>query len=155
MLNSTNSTRSGVFSLARNAGFAIALLALSGCGGFEGVELKGKVFDVIGVNGDKNSKTPKMQRRAGLVTPPSLERLPNPDEKPATGGDALASIADPDRIEKEAPEALARRQAEYCKKHYEPAVQRGDDTAASIEGPAGPCRRSVMTAIEKLNSSDE
>ena len=132
-----------------------ALLVCGGCGGFDGVELKGKVFDVIGANGSGDNRAPTMERRAGLVTPPSLERLPNPDEKQPSGDEVLASIADPDRINKEAPEELMRRQKEYCDIHYAPAVARGDDTAASIEGPAGPCRQSVMTAIEKLNAGSQ
>ena len=51
---------------------------------------------------------------------------------------------------------LERQQAEYCKKNYEDAKAHGDETAADLAaGPLGPCRGSVLTAIEKWNKSEE
>lgn len=128
-------------------------LALGGCSPGE-VELQGKIFDVMGVNSNGPKETPKVARRSGLVTPPSLERLPEPGSAQGPANDELAGIADPDRIVREAPAALAARQKAYCDKHYEPAVAAGDATAESIEGPAGPCRRSVLTAIENWNKQE-
>jgi len=111
------------------------------------VQLEGKVFEALGVAGNQaRRETPKVAERTPLIVPPSLERLPTPGERPPTQ-DALASINDPDRARAVNAEQLAQAQAEYCAKHYEPAKARGDPDADTITGPAGPCRKSVLTAI--------
>ncbi len=134
------------------AAIIAATLALAGCGS-GGIEFKGKIFDAIGVNSTGPKTKTNLPRRSGLVTPPSLKRLPPPGSEPARQ-DALASINDPDRVKVESAQKLAKRQAEYCAKHYEPARARGDDSADSIEGPGGPCRNSVFTALKKWSSQE-
>lgn len=60
--------------------------ALSGCGGFDGVELNGKIFEAVGLSGDSFGKKsePKTEARAPLVLPPDTKRLPEPgDGQPA------------------------------------------------------------------------
>jgi len=126
-----------------------AISALGGCGGIGDVEFKGKLFDAVGLNNVTSKKTPKMVQRSGLVTPPSLDRLPVPGSAPPAQGDALASIHDPDHVAKESAEDLARRQKEYCDKYYEPGKARGDASVEGVEGPAGPCRVTFFTAIKK------
>jgi len=131
----------------------VALAALGGCGGIGDVEFKGKLFDAVGMNKSSSTKTPKMAQRSGLVTPPSLDRLPVPGSTPPpVQGDDLASINDPDRVARESAEDLARRQKAYCDKYYEPGRRRGDASVEGIEGPAGPCRETFFTAIKKANA---
>ncbi len=54
--------------------------ALSGCAGFDGVELQGGLFDAMGVSGSANrkAKEPKVAQRSGLIIPPSTQALPSP-----------------------------------------------------------------------------
>jgi len=112
------------------------------------VELEGKLFDALGVNSvTKKSETPEMAERTPLIVPPSLQRLPKPGEDPSRQDGLLALIDDPDRKREQSKEELAQAQAEYCQKHYEPAVARGDADASEIAGPAGPCRPSVLNAL--------
>jgi hypothetical protein len=119
------------------------------------VELNGGVFDVLGMSPSGQSKgaEPKMTERAPLVVPPSLDRLPAPGEETPESAQ-LAAIKDPD-VEKRLSQAeLDKQQAEYCKKNYEIPKARGDDSADAATGPLGPCRASVLTAIQKWNSEE-
>lgn len=145
-----NATRRRNVRGAMVVGAVVVLCAgLSGCG-YGDVEFKGKIFDAMGVNSGSSKKKVKLAPRTGLVTPPSLERLPEPGSA-VSGGEGLASIHDPDRAKVVDARELALRQAAYCKKHYDPLVLRGDASAEGIEGPAGPCRATVFTALKKAN----
>lgn len=131
-------------------GLAIALsLFMAGCGGIDGVQLNGKVFDAMGFNGDGGPKgDPKMAVRQPLVVPPGLEALPPPGsgkvEQPS-----LAEIQDPDKKLKVSQADLERQQAEYCKKNYEDAKFRGDSSADSVKGPLGSCAPSILSSVKK------
>jgi hypothetical protein len=52
-----------------------AALALAGCGG---VEFQGKVFDYVGLSGDRQEPDVKMAERPPLVLPPDTKALPQP-----------------------------------------------------------------------------
>ena len=122
------------------------------------MQFNGGIFDAVGLSDSAKAKLkrsePQIAERAPLVVPPSLERLPAPGEQPASQDQKLAAIQDPDEVKKVSKEELERKQAEYCKVHYEDAKTRGDETAVNAEGPLGPCRPSVLTAIKKWNASD-
>ena len=79
------------------AGCAI-LLSLAGCSGADsGVELNGKIFDVVGMGaGSKSRSEPKLAERAPLVPPPNVAALPAPDSVQASTGH-MAWPNDPDR----------------------------------------------------------
>ncbi len=65
-------SRGGAFSLA----VALAsTLALGGCGG---IELQGKVFDYMGLSGDRQQADVRMSERPPLLLPPNLHQLPQP-----------------------------------------------------------------------------
>ncbi|HET6390526.1 hypothetical protein [Hyphomicrobium sp.] len=128
---------------------SIALsLFLAGCGGFDGVQLNGKVFDVMGLNGGAPQGDPKLAARQPLVVPPGLESLPPPGSGKAEAP-TLAEIQDPDKKLKVSQADLERQQAEYCKKNYEEPKMRGDATADSASGPLGSCHGSILTAVKK------
>ncbi len=135
---------------------AILAVSLGGCA-MDEIEFNGGLFEMAGLgNNSRRTATPQMEPRSGIVVPPSTQQLPPPGsntQQQPGGYDDLAAINDPDQADKISQEELARRQKEYCDKHYEPARQRGDESAASIEGPAGPCRKSVLTAIKNWNNS--
>lgn len=140
---------------AATAAALLSALVISGCSA-DDVELNGKIFDVVGLNSGKTkSAEPKMAARAPLVMPPSPDRIPEPGLPPEGQAAEVAALADPDVVAKTSRAELERQQAEYCKVNYEQAKARGDNDADSASGPLGPCRGSVLTAIQKWNSDEE
>ncbi|MBS0233157.1 MAG: hypothetical protein JSR99_06695 [Proteobacteria bacterium] len=126
---------------------AIAML-LGGCGGYDGVQLNGKVFDMMGLNGDSTPKgDPKMAVRQPLTLPPS-DSLPPPGSG-KVDQPSLAEIQDPDKKKVVNQAELEKQQAEYCRKNYEEPIARGDTSADSAAGPLGPCHPSIFTAVQK------
>jgi len=116
------------------------------------VQLNGGIFDAVGLNDTKKSGDPKIAERAPLVVPPSLDRLPTPGEAPPPT--QIAGITDPDAAKQKSREELEKQQAEYCEKNYDDPMRRGEEVAM-VEGPLGPCRKSVLTAIKKWNEEDD
>ncbi len=57
----------------------VAGVTLSGCAGQE-VEFEGKIFDMVGLSGDRQQKDKQMEARAPLVMPPD-KQLPKPGPK--------------------------------------------------------------------------
>jgi hypothetical protein len=130
-------------------------VSLGGCGGFDGVQLNGKIFDAMGVNNESGAKEPKLAQRSGLVVPPSTEALPPPGSaQQATSAD-VAALQDPDKLAQVSQAEKQRQQEEYCKVHYEQAKARNDDNADLAEGPLGPCKGSVLTLLKKWQSGDD
>jgi len=132
---------------------ACLALGVAGCGS-DDIQLNGGIFDAVGLNDTKKSGDPKLAERAPLVVPPSLDRLPAPGEAPQPA--QIADIKDPDAMKKLSQADLEAKQAEYCKVNYDQAIAHGDEaTAANAEGPMGPCRKSVLTAIKKWNGEGQ
>jgi hypothetical protein len=52
-----------------------ATLALAGCGG---VQFEGKVFDAVGLSGERQEADPKLAERPPLLLPPNTKALPQP-----------------------------------------------------------------------------
>lgn len=52
-----------------------ATLALAGCGG---IQFEGKVFEAVGLSGDRQQADPKMAERPPLLLPPNTKALPQP-----------------------------------------------------------------------------
>jgi hypothetical protein len=131
---------------------APACLALSvgGCAS-EDIQFNGGVFDAIGLSDSSkgSSGEPKVAERAPLVVPPKIDRLPAPGEAPPQSPQ-LAAINDPDAEAKRTQEELAREQVEYCRKNY----NEHDASTDSAEGPLGPCRKSILSSINKWNSEE-
>lgn len=145
MNRTTRAARSALYALA-----GCAALALGGCGGFDGVQLNGKIFDAMGVSGDSaKSGEPKLAQRSGLVVPPSTEALPVPGSRPDADSADVASLHDPDKLAVVSEAEKQAQQDAYCKKNYEEAMQRGDGNADLATGPLGPCRGSVLGALKQ------
>lgn len=144
-------------SAARSAFYALAgalALGLAGCDG--GVELNGKIFDAMGVSGNgPKTGEPKMAQRSGIVVPPNTGALPVPGSQPDTTAADVAALQDPDRLAVVSQAEKQRQQDEYCKVNYEQAKARGDDNADLAEGPLGPCKGSVLTALKKWQNGGE
>lgn len=135
---------------------ALPVLVLAG-GCADEVQFQGKLFDVVGLSGNQQkSAEPKLAARAPLVLPPNNDRIPEPGTPADSVANEVAALNDPDKQAVLDKEELAKRQAEYCKVHYEEARSHGDTTGADLAvGPAGPCRGSVLSAIEKWNKGEE
>lgn len=101
----------------------MAASGLAGCGGTDGVELNGKIFDALGVSGDPFAKKaePKTQARAPLVLPPDASKLPEPGSQPTAGAPITTGSVDSawprDRDAEKTANAEAQRRAkeQYCK----------------------------------------
>jgi hypothetical protein len=124
------------FSLA-----ALLATSLTGCGGLDGVELNGRLFDMMGVSDSAQkaaAREPKMTERTGIVMPPDANRLP----EPGSGGgepDIAAQLNDPDRKRQMAAAERERLHKEYCsgeRQWKERAFQKDKGAAQS---PFGPC----------------
>ena len=131
---------------------ACLALGLAGCGS-DDIAFNGGIFDAIGLNDAKKTGDPKLAERAPLVVPPSLDRLPPPGE--AQAAPQIADIKDPDAEKAVSRAEMEAKQAEYCRKNYDDPMSRGDGSVTSVEGPMGPCRKSVLTAIKKWNAEDD
>jgi hypothetical protein len=127
---------------------AVLSLSLAGCGGFDGVQLNGKVFDAVGFNDSTPKGDPKMAVRQPLVVPPGLDSLPPPGSGKADQP-SLAEIQDPDKKVKVSQAELEKQQAEYCRKNYDEPQMRGDSSADSASGPLGSCHPSIFSAVKK------
>lgn len=142
--------------LLRTALAVVAGIAVAGCS-MDDVELNGGVFDALGVGANQpKSAEPKLAARTPLVVPPSTASLPNPGTPPeAAASDITAALNDPDRKVVVDKATLEKQHAEFCAKNYDPARAAGDASADSIEGPLGPCRPSVLSAVKKWNGGED
>jgi hypothetical protein len=102
--------------LIRAAVIATALsVGLSACG-TDGVELNGKIFDLMGVSDSAQkaaAREPKMTERTGIVMPPDPNRLPEPGSANAEP-DIAAQLNDPDRKRQMAAAERERQHKAYC-----------------------------------------
>lgn len=129
-------------------------LAVAGCSA-DDVELSGGVFDAVGIgaNSAKKSGDPRLAERAPLVVPPTMDRLPTPGEGQEPPSQ-IAGINDPDAAKSKSREELEKQQAEYCAKNYDDARMRGEE-ADMAAGPLGPCRKSILSAVQKWNGAED
>jgi len=126
---------------------------VSGCS-MDDVQFNGGLFDAVGLSDSARANKgagPEVAARRPLVVPPSLDRLPQPGSEQAP---EIAGIQDPDAAKVASKEDKERQQAEYCKVHYEQPKTRGEQVDY-VNGPHGPCRKSVLTNIKNWNKSDE
>ena len=97
----------------RALGFAIAAvstLALGGCGG---IEFQGRVFDYMGLSGDRQQADVRMSERPPLLLPPNTKTLPPPGSGVAV---ATARADWPTNPEVVSKDIAAAKKAEEAKK---------------------------------------
>ncbi len=118
-----------------------ALLGLTGCGGFDGVDFNGKVFDAVGLTGAVGKRAePKTEARAPLVLPPASERLPAPGEMAAVAPQQpdTAWPNDPDKGKASKADAQKQAQAEYCRDgNWKEKAMREDEKASAAQAKCG------------------
>jgi len=95
---------------------ALKLAAALGCvallGGCGGVELEGKVFDYMGVSGDRQQADVRMSERPPLMVPPNLNKLPEPTENVSVAAARQDWPDDPERVQKRIVEEKQAKQSE-------------------------------------------
>ncbi len=127
----------------------VMLLALPGCGGLDGVDFNGKIFDAVGLTGSLSKRAePRTEARAPLVLPPASEQLPEPGQLAA--GPAQPHIAwpdDPDKKRAASESAKKTAQTEFCRDGNWKEKAMGDEIA-SRDGPTGTCG-SIFSVLGK------
>ncbi len=132
---------------------AAALTGLAGCGGVDGVELNGKLFEAVGLTGSLGGKKvePKTEARAPLVLPPPSQSLAEPGRLAAGAPIPQAEQAwpnDPDKGKAQKEEALKQAQEAYCRDgNWKDKALNNDSKAAN--GPAGSCTGNIFSIVGK------
>ena len=86
------------------------VVALGGCGA---VELEGKVFDYMGVSGDRSQQSDvQMRERAPLLVPPNVSTLPQPSTNAAVVTARQDWPDDPEMVRKRIAKAEAAKEVE-------------------------------------------
>lgn len=124
---------------------AAACVLVAGCSGTD-VELKGGVFDLMGISGNSSAKRaePEMDNRPGIVVPPSTASLPEPGAAPratvASTGEAFP--VNPEDAKKASTADIIARHKTFC----EAARQRHEAGLTPIieNSPWGSCHESVL-----------
>lgn len=138
----------------RATGWAAAcatVIGLAGCGGIDGIELNGKIFDALGVStGSLGPRPePKVEQRSPLVLPPVADRLPEPGSAPAPAVAGNVQSWPVDRDQKKIADAAEakKKQEEHCQDgNWKEKAMR--DEAAASQGPSGGCG-SIFSALSK------
>lgn len=137
-------------------GLAIAavLTGLPGCGGVDGVELNGKLFEAVGLAGNLGGKKsePRTEARAPLVLPPpTTQSLAEPGRLAAGAPIPAADQAwpnDPEKGKAQKEEALKQAQEAYCRDgNWKDKALNNDGKAAN--GPAGSCTGNIFSIVGK------
>lgn len=130
-------------------------LALSACGGVDGIEMNGKLFDMMGISAasqEGRGRDTRMADRAPLVVPPNTNRLPEPGSGKASS-EAVAALNDPELRKQAAAKERERLHLAYCRgeaQWKENAVRPPDDAIAN-RSPYGPCPGLFSGSVNNLN----
>lgn len=121
---------------------AAATLTVGGCA--DGVELNGKVFDLLGVSPaamEASRREPKLAERAPLVMPPNANRLPDPDSGQASVAEQTNWPADPEQRKLAAAQERERLHLAYCRGdiQWKERALRSKDGSGTNLSPYGPC----------------
>jgi hypothetical protein len=131
---------------------AVALTVLAGCGGVDGVQFEGKLFEAAGLTGALGGKRvePKTNVRAPLVLPPATERLPEPGQYAAAPPVAPdpAWPNDPDKTKASSDAIKKAEQERFCKDGNWKERAIGDELEAR-RGPHGDCTGNIFSTLGK------
>jgi hypothetical protein len=121
------------------AGLSVGLTA---CGG-DGLELNGRLFDMMGVSDAAQkaaAREPKMTERTGIVMPPDASRLPEPGSGNGEP-DIAAQLNDPDRKRQMAAAERERLHKAYCsgEQTWKERARSKPGNDGAPTSPYGPC----------------
>lgn len=128
---------------------AVIATMAAGCGGIDGVELNGGVFDMMGIGGSGGPQAePKVPPRAGIVLPPQASRLPEPGSGIETASVDSSFPVDPEQRKRAQTAQLQKQQADFCREALR-RKQMTNDATPTI-GPSGEkCDPSILRLIGK------
>jgi hypothetical protein len=127
-------------------------ILLTACGGVDGVDLNGKLFDMMGISSaaqNSGAREPRMADRAPLVVPPSAARLPEPGSGKTSSAD-VAALSDPEQRRQAAAKERERLHLAYCRGE----IQWRDkvfNPDADNKSPYGPCPSLFGSITGKVN----
>ena len=146
-------TRSGRWWLA--GGAAAATLLLSGCA--DGVDLNGKVFDLMGISPaaqEAKKFEPKLAARAPLVVPPDVNRLPEPGSEAVPEPAQAAWPDDPEQRKVREAQERERLHLAYCRGDIQWKERALNKDNGNVRSPYGPCP-SLFSATTNVNVNKE
>jgi hypothetical protein len=121
-----------------------ATLALCGCGG---IEFQGKVFDYMGVSGDRQQPDVKMAERAPLLMPPDAKALPQP------GSGVAVATAREDWPKN--PEIVVQEQANAQKEAEAKQVTDATDGINPLKGKSNPLLDKWLSKKKRVVQPDD
>lgn len=120
-------------------------LGIAGCGGGD-IYYDVPALEAVGINLNEKPEEADVPERAGIVLPPSTDKLPEPGQRTASAG-AQNWPVDPELEKKRKEEADAAAREEYCKN--------GKWTGGNIDefeknvGEEQRCQSGFMGAVSK------
>jgi hypothetical protein len=132
---------------ARAALFAVAsaaTLALAGCGG---VEFQGKIFDYMGVSGDRTEPDVRMAERPPLLLPPNTKALPQPGNGVAGATARQDWPKNPEVVQQEAVDAQKAAKAKE--------VTDATDPINPLKGKSNPLLEKWLGKKKKVVQPDD
>ena len=125
-------------------------LSLGGCGGIDGVELQGGVFDALGLSAatQKKEKEPRVAARASLVLPPDASRLPTPDQSNTQAGLGESWPVEAEELKARNVAVLEKQHKDYCEKALLDARMKNE--SGVVMGPRGNCRPGLFGSLSGM-----
>ncbi len=121
-----------------------ATLALGGCGG---IEFQGKVFDYMGLSGDRKEPDVKMAERPPLLLPPDTKALPQPGSGVAVATAREDWPKNPEIVQQQAVEAQKAAKAKE--------VTDATDPINPLQGKSNPLLDKWLGKKEEVVQPDE
>jgi hypothetical protein len=121
-----------------------ATLALGGCGG---IEFQGKVFDYMGLSGDRQEPDVKMAERPPLLLPPDTKALPQPGSGVAVATAREDWPKNPEIVQQQAVEAQKAAKAKE--------VADATDPINPLQGKSNPLLDKWLSKKKKVAQPDE
>ncbi len=125
------------------AGFA-ATLALAGCGG---VEFQGKIFDYMGLSGDRQEPDVHMSERPPLLIPPDTKALPQPGSGAAVATARQDWPKNPEVVQQEAVDTEKAAKAKQ--------VTDATDPLNPLQGKPNPLIDKWLSKNKKVEQPDD
>jgi hypothetical protein len=131
----------------------LSTVAVGGCA--DGLDLNGKVFDMMGVSPAAQAAKrfePKVAARAPLVVPPDVARLPAPGSEAAPDPVQTAWPDDPEQRKVREAKEKERLHLAYCsgeKQWKERALNRDANAPRSPYGPCPGLFGAVTSSVNK------
>jgi len=125
------------------AGFA-ATLALGGCGG---IEFQGKLFDYVGLSGDRQQADPRLAERPPLLLPPDTKALPQPGSGVAGATARQDWPKNPEIMQQEAVDAEKAAKAKQ--------VTDATDPLNPLQGKSNPLLDKWFSKNKKVEQVDD